>query len=163
MSGGTPPHHTHNDHVTVAVCYPHSSAGPRHAAVTPVTVTGHPVVALACLWCIGVAVPPRPLCTSTLRNYFPQSTLARHLSRHDVSYYYSFRTCPSLLSSRCRGSSVTIVIKLRVDQQMNRRLIPGWRKTFSLLHSVQIGSRAKPASYPMRTDSTFPRSKATGA
>jgi hypothetical protein len=87
MSGGTPPLHTHNHHVTVAVCDPHTSAGPRHAAVTPVTVTGHPVVALACLRCTGGVVPPRPLCTSTLPSYFPQSTLTPHLSRHNVSYF----------------------------------------------------------------------------
>jgi hypothetical protein len=158
MSGGTPPLHTHNHHVTVAVRDPHSSAGPRHATVSPVASSGHPVVALACLRCTSVAVTPRPLCTSTLRSYFPSSTLTRHLSRHDVSYYYSFRSYCSLLSSRCRGSSVTIVIKLKVGRQMNPGLSPGRRKTFPLPQSVQPGSRRHPASYPMSTTSTLGQS-----
>jgi hypothetical protein len=120
MSGGTLPRHTHSHHVTVAVCDPHPSAGPRYAVVNPVTVTGQPVVAVACLRCIAVAVPPRPLCTSTLRSYVPQPTLTHHLSRHNVSYYYNFKSGSSQLQNRCRDSSVTIVIKLLVGQPMNR-------------------------------------------
>lgn len=143
INGGPPPLHTHNHHVNVAVCDPHSSAGPRHAAVTPVAVTGHPVVALACLRCFGAAVPSRPVYTSTLRSYFPQSTLTRHLSRHYVSYYYSFRSC--------------------LGQAINQDLFPGWRKLFSSLHNVQIGSRAQPVSYSMNTDRIFLWSTATGS
>jgi hypothetical protein len=40
--------------------------------------------------------------------------------------------------------------------------IPG-RARFSLLHSVQTGSGAQPASYPMDTRGPFPGGKAHGA
>jgi hypothetical protein len=151
MSGGTASRHTHSHHVTVSVCDPHTSAGPGHAAVAPVTAIGHPALAVACLRCIGDAVPPRPLCTSTLRSYVSQPTLTRHLSRHDVSYSCNLRSCSSLLSIRCRDSSVT---KLRVGQQMNRGPIRGWGKIFSR-RRVQTGSGAHPASYTIGIDSNL--------
>jgi hypothetical protein len=37
--------------------------------------------------------------------------------------------------------------------------IPGKGKNCSLLHSVQTGSEAYPASYPMGTGGSFPGSK----
>ena len=69
----------------LAVRDPYSSVGSGHAAVTPVTVTGHPFVAVACRWCHGVTVPPRPLCLPTLPSYAPQSSVTCDLPWHDVS------------------------------------------------------------------------------
>jgi hypothetical protein len=42
----------------------------------------------------------------------------------------------------------------------SRGSIPGRGKRFSLLHSVQTGSGAHPASYPMGTAGDFPGGKA---
>jgi hypothetical protein len=39
----------------------------------------------------------------------------------------------------------------------------GWGQTFSLLHIVQTGSGAHPASYPMGTGDSFLAGKAAGA
>jgi hypothetical protein len=38
-----------------------------------------------------------------------------------------------------------------------------WGQTFSLLHVVQTGSEAYPASYQMRAGRSFPGGKAAGA
>jgi hypothetical protein len=81
MCGGIPPLHCH----FVAVRDPHPSVGSGHAAVTPVTITGHPFVAVACRWCDSLTVPPRPLCNPTLHSYAPQSPVTCHLPWHDVS------------------------------------------------------------------------------
>jgi hypothetical protein len=87
MWGGVPPFHCH----LVAVRVPHVSAGPGYAAVTPVTITGHLSVAVACRWCDIFTVPPRPLYIPTLHNYAPLSTVKRFLPWHNVRYSNSFR------------------------------------------------------------------------
>jgi hypothetical protein len=53
-----------------------------------------------------------------------------------------------MLVFRSRDSSVGIVKEYGLD---GRCSIPGRGKEFSQFHSVQIGSGAPPASYPMRT------------
>jgi hypothetical protein len=57
-----------------------------------------------------------------------------------------------------RDSSVGIATGYGLDGQ---GLIPG--RDVSLLHSVQTGSGAHPASYPMGTGGSFPGDKAAGA
>jgi hypothetical protein len=57
-------------------------------------------------------------------------------------------------------SSVDIATGYDLD---GRCSIPGKDKRFSLLHSVQIGSGAHPASYPMGARGSFSRGKAAGA
>jgi hypothetical protein len=42
-------------------------------------------------------------------------------------------------------------------------MVPGRGWDFSLCHHVQTGYGAHPASYPMGTESSFPRGKAAGA
>jgi hypothetical protein len=44
-----------------------------------------------------------------------------------------------------------------------RGLFPAGARDFSLFYSVQIGSGAHPASYPMGTEGDFPGGKAAGA
>ena len=87
MCGGVTPLHCHR----VAVCDPHPSVGPGYAAVTPVTITGHPSMAVACRWCDSPTMPPRPLCVPTLHSYGSQSPVTCHLSWHDVRYSNIFK------------------------------------------------------------------------
>jgi hypothetical protein len=63
---------------------------------------------------------------------------------------YKFRTLSVPISS---DSSVNIATAYGLDR---RGLIPSRGKRFSLLHSVQTGSGAHPASYPMGTAGPFP-------
>jgi hypothetical protein len=82
MCGGVPPVNCH----LVAVCFPHILHGRGHAAVTPVTITGHPSAAVACRWCDIVTVPPRPLYIPTLHSYATLPTVKHCLPWHDVRY-----------------------------------------------------------------------------
>jgi hypothetical protein len=54
------------------------------------------------------------------------------------------------------GSSVGIATTLRAGRSMSRGLIPGKGKRFYLLHKVQIGHGAHPASYLMGAGGCFP-------
>jgi hypothetical protein len=63
------------------------------------------------------------------------------------------------LSTKSRDSSVGIASGYVLDSW---GLIPGRGKGFSLLHRVQIGSRAHPASYPIGTGGSFPGGKTLG-
>jgi hypothetical protein len=90
----------------VAVRDPHSSLGSGYAAVTPVTITGHPLVAVACQWYDRLTVPPRPLYNPTLRNYAPQSTVTCPLPWHYVSDSNIFKV---LVMSRLWKESLLIL------------------------------------------------------
>ena len=97
MCGSLTPLHCHS----VAVCNTHSSVGPGHAAVTPVTITGHPSMAVACRWCDSLTVPPRPLCIPTLHSHAPSSPVTCHLPWHDVRYSNTFTPLNAELNPFC--------------------------------------------------------------
>jgi hypothetical protein len=59
-----------------------------------------------------------------------------------------------------RHSSVGIWVGYGLD---DRDSIPSRGKRFFLLHSIQAGSVAHPASYPMGTGGSFLRSGAAGS
>jgi hypothetical protein len=60
-----------------------------------------------------------------------------------------------------RGSAVGIATAFKLDERgVGVRVLVG--SEFSLLHIVQTGSGAHPASYPMGTGDSFPGGKATG-
>jgi hypothetical protein len=50
-----------------------------------------------------------------------------------------------------------------LDDRGSRVRFPGGAGNFCLLHRVQNGSGAHPASYPVGTGGSFPRGKAAGA
>jgi hypothetical protein len=62
-----------------------------------------------------------------------------------------------------RDSSFGIATGYRLDDRMIGVRFPAVAGKFSLLHRVQNGSGAHPASYPMGTGSCLPRDKAAGA
>jgi hypothetical protein len=66
-------------------------------------------------------------------------------------------------SIQSRDSSVGIVLGSGLDDWGSRVRFPAGAGNFSLHHSVQNGSGAQPASYPMDTGGSFPGDKATGA
>jgi hypothetical protein len=61
-----------------------------------------------------------------------------------------------------RGSAVGIATAYGLDDRGVRVQVPVGSE-FSLLHIVQIGSGAHPASYPMGTGGPFPRGNVAGA
>jgi hypothetical protein len=61
-----------------------------------------------------------------------------------------------------RGSAVGIATAYGLDDREVRVRVPVGSE-FSLLHIVQTGSGAHPASYPMGTGGSFSRSKEAGA
>jgi hypothetical protein len=60
-------------------------------------------------------------------------------------------------------SSVGIALGYGLENRNSRVRFPAGAGNFFLHHRVQNGSGAHPASYPMSTRGTFPRSKAAGA
>jgi hypothetical protein len=62
-----------------------------------------------------------------------------------------------------RDSSVGIALGYGLDDRCSRVLFPAGAGNFPLHHRVQNGSGAHPASYPMGTRGSFPRSKVAGA
>jgi hypothetical protein len=64
---------------------------------------------------------------------------------------------------RSRDSSVGIALGYGLDERGSRVRFPAEARNFSLHHSVQNGSGAHPASYPMGTRGSFPEGKAAGA
>jgi hypothetical protein len=62
-----------------------------------------------------------------------------------------------------RDSSVGIALGYGLDDQGSRVRFPAGAGNFSLRHSVQHGSGAHPASYPMGTKGSFPGGKAAGS
>jgi hypothetical protein len=63
----------------------------------------------------------------------------------------------------CIRSSVGIVLGYRLDDRESRVRFPAGAGNFSLLHRVQNGSGAHPASYPMGTRGSFLGDKGAGA
>jgi hypothetical protein len=61
-----------------------------------------------------------------------------------------------------RDSSVGIALGYGLDDRGSRVRFSAEAGDFSLHHSVQIGSGAHPASYPMGTRGSFPGGKAAG-
>jgi hypothetical protein len=59
-------------------------------------------------------------------------------------------------------SSVGIALGYGLDDRGSRVRFPAGAGNFSILHRVQNGSRAHPASYPMGTRGSFPGGKAAG-
>jgi hypothetical protein len=64
---------------------------------------------------------------------------------------------------KSRNSSVGIALGYGLDDRSSRVRFPAEAGNFSLHHSVQNGSGAHPASYPMGIRGSFPGGKATGA
>jgi hypothetical protein len=62
-----------------------------------------------------------------------------------------------------RDSSVGIALGYRLDDRGYRVRFPARAGNFSLHRSVQNGSGAHPASYPIGTGASFAGSKAAGA
>jgi hypothetical protein len=62
-----------------------------------------------------------------------------------------------------RDSSVGIALGYGLDDRGSRVRFPARVGDFSLHYSVQNGSRAHPASYPMGIRGSFPGGKAAGA
>jgi hypothetical protein len=62
-----------------------------------------------------------------------------------------------------RGHHVIVALGYGLDDRGSRVRFPVGAGHFSLHHSVQNGSGAHPASYPMGTRGFFPGGKATGA
>jgi hypothetical protein len=60
-------------------------------------------------------------------------------------------------------SSVGIVLGYGLDDRASRVRFPAGAGNFFLHYSVQNGSGAHPASYPMGTKGSFPGDKAVGA
>jgi hypothetical protein len=67
-----------------------------------------------------------------------------------------------LKSKKSRDSSVGIALGYRLDDRGSRVRFPEGAGNFFLHHSVQNGSGAHPASYPMGTGGSFPGDKAAG-
>jgi hypothetical protein len=68
-----------------------------------------------------------------------------------------------LLLDKSRDSSVGIALGYGLDDRGSGVRFPARTWNFSLNHSVQNGSGAHPASYPMGTRGSFPGGKAAGA
>jgi hypothetical protein len=64
---------------------------------------------------------------------------------------------------KSRDSSVGIALGYELDDRGCRVRFPAGAGNFSLHHSVQNGSGAYPASYPMGIRGSFPGGKAAGA
>jgi hypothetical protein len=64
---------------------------------------------------------------------------------------------------KSRNSSVCIALGYGLDDRGSRVRFPAGAGNFSLHHSVQNGSGAHPASYPMGTGGSFPGGTAAGA
>jgi hypothetical protein len=69
----------------------------------------------------------------------------------------------SMEEIKSRDSSVGIALGYGPDDRGSRVRFPAGAGNFSLHHSVQNGSGAHPASYPMGTGVSFPGGKAAGA
>jgi hypothetical protein len=67
------------------------------------------------------------------------------------------------VTRKSRDSSVGIATDYRLDDRMIGVRIPVEVGNFSLRHSVQTGSGAHSACYPMGTGGSFPGGKAAGA
>jgi hypothetical protein len=80
------------------------------------------------------------------------------LQRHPSKYFF---TLLSFIEGR--DSSVCIALGYGLDDRGSRVRFPVGTGNFSLHHSVQNGSGAHPASYPMGTRGSFPGGKAAGA
>jgi hypothetical protein len=65
--------------------------------------------------------------------------------------------------TKSRDSSVGIALGYGLDDRDSRVRFPARAGNFSLLHLVQNGSGAQPASYPMGKRGYFPGGKAAGA
>jgi hypothetical protein len=64
---------------------------------------------------------------------------------------------------KSRDSSVSIELGYGLDDRGSKVRFPAETGIFSLHHSVQNGSGAHPASYPVNTRGSFPGGKAAGA
>jgi len=62
-----------------------------------------------------------------------------------------------------RSSRFCLRLGYGLDDRGSRVLLPARAGNFSLQHSVQNGTGAHPASYPMGNGSSFPRGKVAGA
>jgi hypothetical protein len=60
------------------------------------------------------------------------------------------------------NSSVSIVTRLRIGRLENWVLFPAGTRDFSELHSIQTGTGAHPASYPIGTGGSFPGIERSG-
>jgi hypothetical protein len=66
---------------------------------------------------------------------------------------------------RCimKGARIARLVQRRTTGWMAKLRFPAAARDFSLLHGVQTGSEAHPASYPMGAGGSFPGSKTAGA
>jgi len=89
---------------------------------------------------------------SALVLFYKQITEVNELYTHCYSRVYV--TCFMMnVLKRCYG----------LDDLGSMVRFPAGAGNFSLHHSVQNGSEARPASYPVGTRDSFPRGKAVGA
>jgi len=70
-----------------------------------------------------------------------------------------FPLCPRLV---WRGSVVSAMTRLRAGHPKNCGRVPGRRKTFTSSPKRPAGSRARPASYTLVTETSLAVGKATG-
>jgi hypothetical protein len=82
--------------------------------------------------------------------------VGRNVTLTNLRKYYK----AECIRNQSQDSSVGIATNYRLD---GRGSIPSMARGFSVLHSVQTGFRAHPASYPMGTGGSFPGIKAAGA
>jgi hypothetical protein len=64
---------------------------------------------------------------------------------------------------KSRDNSVGMALGYGLDDRGSKVRFPAGAGNFSLHHSVQNGSKAHPASYPMGTRGSFPGGKAAEA
>jgi hypothetical protein len=92
---------------------------------------------------------------------------------HFPNAFFSFATLRTSLAGRInvlqiqmytsRDGSVGIALGYGLDDRDSRVRFPAGSGNFSPHHSVQNGSGAHPACYPMGTRGSFPGGKAAGA
>jgi hypothetical protein len=120
--------------------------------------------------CVTISEPSRymieSLSQSVSQSVFPsvshssrQSVTCSVLFNDDVSDAY-YIPSNEMMS---RDSSVGIALGYGLDHRDSRVRFPAGAGNFSLHHSVQNGSGAHPASYPMGTWGSFPEGRVTGA
>jgi hypothetical protein len=94
--------------------------------------------------------------SSFKRNFFPNLYFLLNNVNYTIKIFYIHQLFKS------RDSSVGITLGYGLDDRSSRVRFPAGTGNFCLLHRVQNGSEAHPASYPVGTRGSLPGDKAFG-